>query len=92
VWVCVLGLGQGASFSLGLVLLVDYAETPAGSGRLAAMAFFMSYTIASFGPTVSGALRDLTGDFHVIWLVMAALMLVQMALAMQMRPGLPKVP
>ena len=92
VWVCVLGLGQGASFSLGLVLLVDYAETPAGSGRLAAMAFFMSYTIASFGPTVSGALRDLTGDFHVIWLVMAALMLVQMALAMQMRPGLRKVP
>ena len=92
VWVCVLGLGQGASFSLGLVLLVDYAETPAGSGRLAAMAFFMSYTIASFGPTVSGALRDLTGEFHVIWLVMAVLMLVQMALAMQMRPGLRKVP
>ncbi|HZW45737.1 MAG TPA: MFS transporter [Dermatophilaceae bacterium] len=92
VWVCVLGLGQGAAFSIGLVLLVDYAKTPAGSGRLTAMAFFVSYTIASFGPTVTGALRDLTGDFHVIWLLMSLMMLVQMALAMQMKPGLPKVP
>ena len=92
VWVCVLGLGQGAAFSIALVLLVDYAKTPAGSGRLTAMAFFMSYTIASFGPTVTGALRDLTGDFHVIWLLMSLMMLIQMALAMQMKPGLPKVP
>ena len=92
VWVCVLGLGQGAAFSLALVLLIDYAQTPAGSGRLTAMAFFVSYTIASFGPTVTGALRDLTGDFHVIWLLMSLMMLVQMALAMQMKPGLPKVP
>jgi CP family cyanate transporter-like MFS transporter len=92
VWVGALGLGQGAAFSLGLVLLVDYAETPAGSGRLTAMAFFVSYTIASFGPTVTGALRDLTGDFHVIWLVMAFMMLIQMALVLQMKPDLPKVP
>jgi MFS transporter, CP family, cyanate transporter len=94
VWaaVCVLGLGQGAAFSLALVLLVDYAETPAGSGRLTAMAFFFSYTIASFGPTVMGALRDLTGGFQAIWLVMAFLTLVQGALAMQMGPGLAKVP
>lgn len=92
VWVCVLGLGQGAAFSLALVLLVDYAQTPAGSGRLTAMTFFVSYTIASFGPTVTGALRDLTGDFQVIWLLMALMMLIQMALAMQMKPGLHKVP
>jgi Cyanate permease len=92
VWVCVLGLGQGAAFSLAIVLLMDYAHTAAGSGRLTAMAFFVSYTIASFGPTVTGALRDLTGDFQVIWLLMTLMMLVQMALAMQMKPGLPKVP
>jgi MFS transporter, CP family, cyanate transporter len=92
VWVVVLGLGQGAAFSLALVLLVDYAETPAGSGRLTAMAFFVSYTIASFGPTVTGALRDLTGDFHVTWLLMALMMLVQIALVLEMKPDLPKVP
>jgi CP family cyanate transporter-like MFS transporter len=91
-WVIVLGLGQGAAFSLALVLLVDYAETPAGSGRLTAMTFFVSYTIASFGPTVTGALRDLTGDFTVIWLLMAVMMLVQIALVLQMKPSLHKVP
>ena len=91
VWVCVLGLGQGAGFSLALVLLVDYAETPAGSGRLTAMTFFVSYTIASFGPTVMGALRDLTGDFQVLWLLMALMALIQMALATQLKPGLAKV-
>jgi CP family cyanate transporter-like MFS transporter len=89
--VCLLGLGQGAGFSLALVLLVDYAETPADSGRLTAMTFFVSYTIASFGPTVMGALRDLTGGFAVIWAVMALLALVQIALAAQMKPGLAKV-
>jgi CP family cyanate transporter-like MFS transporter len=89
--VCLLGLGQGAGFSLALVLLVDYAETPADSGRLTAMTFFVSYTIASFGPTVMGALRDLTGGFAVIWAVMALLALVQIALAAQMKPDLAKV-
>src|SRR5450631_283744 len=91
-WVCVLGLGQGAGFSLALVLLVDYADSPAGSGRLTAMTFFVSYTIASFGPTVMGALRDLTGSFAVIWLLMALLALVQIVLATRMKPGLTKVP
>jgi CP family cyanate transporter-like MFS transporter len=91
VWVVVIGLGQGAAFSLALVLLVDYAETPAGSGRLTAMTFFVSYTIASFGPTVTGALRDLTGDFEVIWLLMALMTLVQIALVLRMKPGLRKV-
>jgi MFS transporter, CP family, cyanate transporter len=92
VWVGVLGLGQGAAFSLALVLLVDYAETPAGTGRLTAMTFFLSYTIASFGPTVTGALRDLTGGFQVIWLLMALMTLVQIVLVQQMKPGLRKVP
>jgi MFS transporter, CP family, cyanate transporter len=92
VWVCLLGLGQGGGFSLALVLLVDYAQTPAGSGRLTAMAFFVSYTIASFGPTVMGALRDLTGDFRMLWLLMALMALIQTALAMQLKPGLDKVP
>jgi Cyanate permease len=90
--VCLLGLGQGAAFSLALVLLVEYAETPAGSGRLTAMTFFVSYTIASFGPTVTGALRDLTGSFQVIWLSMAFLTVVQVVLATRMKPGLAKVP
>ncbi len=86
-WAVVLGLGQGASFALGLVLMVDYAATPAASARLAGMAFFVSYSLASAGPTTMGALRDVTGGFTVVWMVLAVLMVVQTGLAWALRPG-----
>lgn len=90
-WVVVLGLGQGAAFSLALVLLVDYAETAAGSGRLAAMTFLISYSIASCGPLVMGAVRDAADGFGAIWLILSLLMLVQIAFVLMLRPGLPRV-
>ncbi|MGV1008866.1 MAG: CynX/NimT family MFS transporter [Dermatophilaceae bacterium] len=89
-WVVVIGLGQGAAFSLGLVLLVDYAATPAASGRLTAMCFFVSYTLASIGPFAMGAVRDATGSFPAVWMALVALMSVQIALASVLGPTLPK--
>lgn len=92
VWALALGFGQGASFSIGLVLLVDYAATPAASGRLTAMAFLVCYGLASAGPFVMGAVRDVTGEFRDVWLIAIALMVVQVALAARLHPRLPKVP
>ena len=63
VWALVLGLGQGAAFALGLVLMVDYAAHPRGQCPAGGMAFFFSYTLASLGPATMGALRDPTGGF-----------------------------
>jgi CP family cyanate transporter-like MFS transporter len=91
VWAVVLGLGQGAAFSLALVLLVDYGATPSGSGRLAGMAFLISYSLASLGPTTMGAIRDATGGFDAVWLSLVGVMLVQLALVRQLRPGLRRV-
>ena len=91
VWATVLGFGQGASFALGLVLMVDYAGTPAASARLAGMAFFFSYTIASFGPASMGAVRDLSGSFTAVWGTLTVLMLAQVGLSALLRPGLRKV-
>jgi CP family cyanate transporter-like MFS transporter len=91
VWALVLGFGQGASFALGLVLMVDYAVTPAASARLAGMAFFVSYTLASFGPATLGAMRDATGGFTAVWMTLALLMIAQLGLAGLMRPDLRKV-
>jgi CP family cyanate transporter-like MFS transporter len=87
-WAAVLGLGQGASFAMGLVLMVDYASTPAASARLAGMAFFFSYTLASLGPATMGAVRDATGGFEAVWMLLTVLMLGQLALAWLLRPGL----
>jgi CP family cyanate transporter-like MFS transporter len=90
-WAVVVGLGQGGAFAMGLVLLVDVAASPAGSGRLAGMAFLISYTVASLGPATMGLVRDATGGFDGVWASLAALMLVQVALAWRLRPGLPRV-
>ena len=87
VWAVLLGVAQGASFAIGLVLLVRYAVSPAAAARFTAMAFLVSYTVASTGPTTMGAVRDLTGGFSAIWLVLACLMLVQLAAALALRPG-----
>lgn len=87
VWVLLLGAAQGAGFAIGLVLLVRYAVSPAAAARFTAMAFLVSYTVASMGPTAMGAVRDLAGDYSTIWLVLACLMLLQLAIALTLRPS-----
>src|SRR6478609_1949253 len=90
-WAAVVGLGQGAAFSLGLVLLVRYAATPEASGRLTGMAFFVSYSIASIGPVAMGLMRDVTGGLSLVWAVLAAFGVVQALVALRLRPGLRRI-
>ena len=87
VWVLLLGAAQGASFAIGIVLLVRYAVSPAAAARFTAMTFLVSYTVASMGPTTMGAVRDLTGDYSAIWLVLAVLMLAQLGATLTLRPS-----
>lgn len=89
--VVVLGLGQGAAFSLALVLLVRYALTPEASGRLTGMAFLFSYGVASVGPFAMGLVRDVTGGLSPVWLVLAAIGVVQGLVVVRMRPDLRRV-
>ncbi|MFC7488947.1 MFS transporter [Knoellia sp. CPCC 206453] len=86
VWALLLGAAQGASFAIGVVLLVRYAVSPAAAARFTAMAFLVSYTVASMGPTTMGAVRDLTGGYSAIWLVLACLMVVQLGAGLALNP------
>ncbi|GAA3708408.1 CynX/NimT family MFS transporter [Terrabacter ginsenosidimutans] len=90
-WAVVTGLGQGAAFSLALVLLVRYARTPEASGRLTGMAFLISYGIASIGPLAMGLVRDVTGGLSVVWAVLAAVGVVQGLVVLRLRPDLRRV-
>ena len=85
-WILLLALGQGAGFALGLVKLVDYAPSPAASARLTAMVFLVSYSTASIGPVVFGALHDATGAFTVPFTLLLALSLTQLALVPFLHP------
>jgi CP family cyanate transporter-like MFS transporter len=87
VWVALLGLGQGGGFALGLVKLVDYAPSPAASARLSALVFLVSYSTASLGPLVFGALHDLTDGFTLPYTLLIAVVLGQLVLVPRLRPG-----
>ena len=90
-WAVVTGLGQGAAFSLALVLLVRYTRTPEASGRLTGMAFLISYGIASIGPVAMGLVRDVTGGLSLVWAVLAAIGVVQAVVVVRLRPDLRRV-
>ena len=86
-WVGLMGLGQGGGFALGLVKLVDYAPSPEASARLSALVFLVSYSTASMGPLVFGALHDATGGFTVPYALLALVLAAQLALVPGLRPG-----
>jgi CP family cyanate transporter-like MFS transporter len=88
-WVAtaLLGLGLGGGFSLGLVLIVDYAAHPGASGRLAAMVFLVCYCAAALLPVVVGALRDATGGFTLPFALLVLVAAAQLALATRLGPA-----
>ena len=55
------------------------------------MAFFFSYTLASLGPAVMGAVRDATGGFEAVCMALALLMVAQIAVSWLLRPDLPVI-
>lgn len=85
--VCVVGLGIGGGFSLGVVLIVDYASDPGSSGRLAALVFLICYSAAAITPVVVGALRDSSGGFVLPFGVLTAIAAIQLLLATRLGPA-----
>ncbi len=86
-WVLLMAWGQGGGFALGLVMLVDYAPTPAASARLSALVFLVSYSTASLGPVLFGAVHDATGGFTAAFAGLLAVAAVQLTLVPRLRPG-----
>lgn len=62
-WVVILGLGQGGTFSMALTLLAVRARTPSIAARLSGMAQGLGYTLAALGPLFVGVLHDITNGW-----------------------------
>jgi len=64
-WVlaAVLGLAQGAAFSIAILMIMLRAGDGAMAARLSGMAQSVGYTMAAFGPLLVGVLHDRTGDW-----------------------------
>jgi MFS transporter, CP family, cyanate transporter len=64
-WVVLLGLGQGAAFSLALTFFALRAPDPGHASALSGMAQSVGYLLAAGGPFLFGVLRDVTGTWRV---------------------------
>jgi CP family cyanate transporter-like MFS transporter len=63
IWVSAFGLAQGGGFALALTLIVLRSATAPVAARLGGVAQCVGYLLAAAGPSVLGALRDLTGGW-----------------------------
>lgn len=63
-WMVLIGLGQGAGFSLTMALVVLRAPDAAHAGALSAMVQSVGYVLAAAGPFVVGLVHDATGSWE----------------------------
>ncbi len=59
-----LGLAQGAAFSLAILMIVLRAGDSDMAARLSGMAQSVGYTMAATGPLLAGVLHDWSGDWR----------------------------
>lgn len=64
-WIIMLGLGQGAAFSMALTLFAVRADNAQTAARLSSMAQGIGYIIGAFGPLIAGLLRDICGGWGI---------------------------
>ena len=64
-WCVLIGLGQGAMFSLALTMFALRAPDARGAAELSGMAQTIGYLLAASGPTALGLVHDLTGAWTI---------------------------
>lgn len=77
-WVLVLGLGQGANFSLSLTMFVLRTGSSSDTARVSALAQTAGYLIAALGPLLLGALYDITASWTPALLLLLAVLVPQL--------------
>jgi MFS transporter, CP family, cyanate transporter len=68
-WMIILGLGQGGSVALALLIVALRAPDPASVTALSAVAQSVGYTLAALGPLLIGALYQSSGGWTLPLLV-----------------------
>ncbi|HRP99458.1 MAG TPA: MFS transporter [Terrimesophilobacter sp.] len=76
-WAILLGIGQGATISLALTLIVLRSPTADVATTLSGMAQSWGYLFAAAGPLTLGLLNDLTGSWVIPLLVLLVLVVPQ---------------
>lgn len=85
--VAVFGAALGSSFAMGLALLSEFAADGAGSARLTAMAFSVTYLVAALGPALAGVAMDHFDSWPLVYSILAAVLLLQLLTVPALRRG-----
>ncbi|MDB5362848.1 MAG: cyanate transporter [Rhodospirillales bacterium] len=72
-WAAILGLGQGSTFAVALMLIVLRSPTPESAAALSGMAQSVGYTLAAMGPLAVGVIKDQTGSWDAVQLLFVGL-------------------
>ncbi|MEG3116531.1 MFS transporter [Salinicola sp. 4072] len=81
-WIVILGLGQGGTFSMALTLLALRAPDATTAASLSAMAQGIGYTLAAMGPLLVGVLHDWSGGWNVVGVLVSAIALGALVMAL----------
>lgn len=63
IWLCAGGIAQGGTFTLVFIVVVELARSDAEAGRASALVQGIGYAIGAAGPSVFGALHELSGGW-----------------------------
>jgi CP family cyanate transporter-like MFS transporter len=77
VWTILLGLAQGASFSLALSIVIARSENALVAAAMSSMAQGFGYLLAATGPFSLGMLHDVTGNWNVAGLGIVGATVIQ---------------
>jgi MFS transporter, CP family, cyanate transporter len=77
-WMMLIGIGQGGSLGLALIIPVLRGAGAAAVAALTALSLSAGYLLASVGPTLLGLSRDLSGGWTVPLVLLIALTLAEL--------------
>lgn len=87
IWAALIGCGLGACFSLTLVVALDHLSMPKLAGALTAFVQGIGFIITALVPYIAGALREWTGSFQAVWLMLLLTLVSMLMVTMRFNPS-----
>lgn len=86
-WVAMIGCGLGACFSLTLTVALDHLSKPRLAGALTAFVQGIGFIITAIVPYIAGVLREWTGSFQAVWLMLLITLLSMLVVTIRFNPA-----
>ena len=85
-WVAMIGCGLGACFSLTLTVALDHLSSPKLAGTLTAFVQGIGFIITAIIPYFAGFLREWSGSFQAVWLMLLITLVSMLIITMKLAP------